>query len=127
MDHGDLRAMRAIQRCQICRAEYYDVPICVHSMDEWDRYLDMDGFAAPRLSRRERRLQAKAAAGQMSAPDPFNRKQVEAVCRAVCKVDGIDPDDEAESCDDPAWTRYADAVAEALASSSLTSNNRGTE
>lgn len=52
--------MRQIQRCQICRAEYYDSPICSHSMEEWDRYMAEDRFAAPRLSRRERRLQAKA-------------------------------------------------------------------
>jgi hypothetical protein len=52
--------MKAFQRCQICRAEYYDSPVCSHSMDEWDRYMDRDRFAAPQLSRRERRLQAKA-------------------------------------------------------------------
>ena len=47
--------------------------------------------------------------------DPFNRKQVEALCRAVCKVEGVDPDDDTfgDGCD-PAWTRYADAVAEVL-------------
>jgi hypothetical protein len=47
--------------------------------------------------------------------DPFNRKQVEAVCRAVCGVEGIDPDSDVygDECD-PQWSRYADAVASAL-------------
>lgn len=50
------------------------------------------------------------------APESFNRKQVEAICRAVCKVEGLDPDDDTfgDGCD-LAWTRYADAVAGALA------------
>jgi hypothetical protein len=52
--------MRLIQRCQICRAEYYESPVCSHSTDEWDRYLDQDRFAGPQLSRRERRQKAKA-------------------------------------------------------------------
>ncbi len=59
--------MRQIQRCQICRAEYYDSPICNHSMDEWDRYMAEDKFA-PRLSRRERRLQAKAERSSVLPP-----------------------------------------------------------
>lgn len=55
---------------------------------------------------------------QSAAPvgeDPFNRKQVEAVCRAVCAVEGVDPDDDVfgDGCD-AQWTRYADAVAAAL-------------
>lgn len=43
------------------------------------------------------------------------RALVEAICRAVCKVEGVDPDDDVfgDSCD-AQWTRYADAVAEAL-------------
>jgi hypothetical protein len=47
--------------------------------------------------------------------DPFNRRQVEAVCRAVCVVEGVDPDDDVygDGCD-PQWSRYADAVAAAL-------------
>lgn len=47
--------------------------------------------------------------------DPFNRKQVEAICRAVCKVEGVDPDDDVfgDGCD-AQWTRYANAVADAL-------------
>ncbi len=51
----------------------------------------------------------------LAGSDPFNRKQVEAVCRAVCKVEGLDPDDDTfgDGCD-PVWTRYADAVAAVL-------------
>lgn len=43
--------------------------------------------------------------------------QVEAICRAVCGVEGVDPDSDVygDSCD-PQWARYADAVAAALLS-----------
>src|SRR5262249_48840252 len=42
--------------------------------------------------------------------------QVEAICRAICKVDGIDPDDDVygDGCD-VNWQRYAEAVADVLA------------
>mgnify|MGYP001610459267 CR=1 FL=1 len=47
--------------------------------------------------------------------DPFNRRQVEAVCRAVCEVEGVDPDSDVygDGCDTQ-WSRYADAVAAAI-------------
>jgi len=57
--------------------------------------------------------------------DPFNRKQVEAICRAVCAVEGVDPDDTTWTGDDPPWTRYADAVFAALSQSSTNENSHG--
>lgn len=50
---------------------------------------------------------------------------VEAICRAVCKVEGIDPDEPLTEYEteahgyretDPRWTRYADAVMHAMQS-----------
>lgn len=55
----------------------------------------------------------RSSAGKES--DPFRRAEVEAICRAVCKVEGVDPDGDTlgDGCD-PVWTRYADAVFSAL-------------
>jgi hypothetical protein len=51
------------------------------------------------------------------APDPFKRDQVEAICRAICAVEGIYPDESPFDTDigsGPNWTRYADAVASVI-------------
>ena len=65
----------------------------------------IDALGTAALSSREAR--------PIDADDPFNRKQVEAVCRAVCNVEGVDPNDTEWTGESP-WTRYADAVAEAI-------------
>ena len=63
-------------------------------------------------------LYARESAENAAASDPIKRKQVEAICRAICKVECVDPDsDEYGGNSDPFWVRYANAVDEALCSS----------
>ena len=85
-----------------------------------EEYREAEKRAEQRTAKEEDKSRSSLS---QSPPEMEGSSLVERICRAICGVEGIDPDELQQEYEteahayrptDPRWTRYADAVAQAL-------------